>query len=403
MKKLMILAMMATSAVSAFAQGDVFKSIMKSNDYAEAEKLLNANLGSLSDEQKAKAYNKLVDFAVSKITQEESTMNTNQIRVQMQQGDPEPFDTLGLYNAAYLAIKNGIECDKYDNKPNAKGKISPKFHKDNQNRLYRFRTHLINGGQYVATLGNEKDALNCYAMYVESASAPLFTEMVASSGRDEWLGEVARVAAVYSFNAKDYDSANKFCDVALSDTASYKDALGLKMYIMQQSMKTHEDSIKCLNDIEAWYAKDDNQQVFTALAELYGKLGMDEKQMKVINDRLVKEPNNFDAWALKGQTEMNAKKWDDAIADFKKAISIDGTQALLFTYLGFTINSKAAELENVTEQKKLLTESLTYLEKARELDPNRKDANWSYPLYQCYYALYGENDSRTKDMESLIK
>ena len=100
---------------------------------------------------------------------------------------------------------------------------------------------------------------------------------------------------------------------------------------------------------------------------------------------------------------MNAKKWDDAIADFKKAISIDGTQALLFTYLGFTINSKAAELENVTEQKKLLTESLTYLEKARELDPNRKDANWSYPLYQCYYALYGENDSRTKDMESLIK
>lgn len=403
MKKLMILAMMATSAVSAFAQGDVFKSIMKANDYAEAEKLLNDNLGSLSDEQKAKAYNKLVDFAVSKIQKEEATISTNQIRVQMQQGDPEAYDTLGYYTASYWAIKNGIECDKYDNMPNAKGKISPKFHKENQTRLLRYRTNLINGGQYSATINNENDALNNYALYVESASSPLFAEAVKAGGRDEWLGEVARVAAVYSYNAKDFDRASRYCDVALNDTATYKDALGLKLYIMQQSMKTREDSLKCLNDFETLYAKDDNQQVFTSLAELYGKLGMDDKQMSIINARLAKEPNNFDAWALKGQTEMNAKKWDDAIADFKKAISIDGKQALLYTYLGFTLNSKASEMDNAAEQKKLLTESLTYLEKARDLDPSRKDANWSYPLYQCYYSLYGENDSRTKELEALIK
>lgn len=403
MKKLMILAMMAVAATSTFAQGDVLKNILKSKDYAEAEKLLNANIGSLNAEQKAKAYNKLVEFSMNKISSEESTMNTNQIKVQMQQGEPEPYDTLGLFRAAYLAVKNGIECDKYDNMPNSKGKVSPKFHKDNQSKLYRFRSHLINGGQYAAGMNNEKEALDNYALYVESASAPLFADLDKGKERDEWLGEVARVAAVYSFNAKDYTNASRFCDIALADTASYKEAIGLKLYIMQQSMTTHEDSVRCMKEMEQLYTSDKNGQIFTSLADLYGRLGMEDKQMAIINERLASEPNNFDAWALKGQTEMNAKKWDEAIADFKKAIAIDGKQAIVYTYLGFSLNSKAAEVNAAAEQKALLTESLVYLEKSRELDPNRKDANWSYPLYQCYYALYGADDSRTKQLEALIK
>ena len=60
-------------------------------------------------------------------------------------------------------------------------------------------------------------------------------------------------------------------------------------------------------------------------------------------------------------------------------------------------------MNNSQEQKKLYTESVGYLEKAKEVDPNREKANWSYPLYQCYYNLYGANDSRTKEMEGMNK
>ena len=70
---------------------------------------------------------------------------------------------------------------------------------------------------------------------------------------------------------------------------------------------------------------------------------------------------------------------------------------------GYSMNSKAATLATAAEQKALLVESLGYLEKARSLDPDRKEANWSYPLYQCYYSLYGADDSRTKEMEALVK
>lgn len=403
MKKLVIMAVLAVAATSAFAQGDALKSIMKSKDYTEAEKLLNANLSSLSNDQKAKAYNKLVDLAMEKVSKEESTMNTNQLIVQMQQGNPEPYDTLGLFKAAYAAMKNGLECDKYDNMPNAKGKISPKFHKSNQQKLYRLRTHLINGGQYAAEKGNQTDALNNYALYVETASAPLFAEVDKTKEPDQWLGEVARVAAVYSFQAKDLENANKYCDIALKDTASYHEALGLKMYLMQQGLKTREDSLTCLKEVETLYASNKDAQIFNSLVTLYGGLGMDDKQLSLIGERIAVEPNNANIWAMKGQNEMNAGKWDDAIASLKKSVEIDDKQAIVFTYLGYSMNSKAATLATAAEQKALLVESLGYLEKARSLDPDRKEANWSYPLYQCYYSLYGADDSRTKEMEALVK
>ena len=88
---------------------------------------------------------------------------------------------------------------------------------------------------------------------------------------------------------------------------------------------------------------------------------------------------------------------------FKKAIGVRSNDALALTYLGFSLNAKAATLNTVAEQKQAYTESLGYLQKAKEADPDRRAANWTYPLYQCYYALYGANDSRTKELESELK
>ena len=100
---------------------------------------------------------------------------------------------------------------------------------------------------------------------------------------------------------------------------------------------------------------------------------------------------------------MNANQWDEAIASFKKAIALDDKNVVVLTYLGFCINSKAAAINgDVPAQKALYKESMGYLEQAKELDPNREKANWSYPLYQCYYVNYGAADQRTKDLESLL-
>ena len=395
MKKFFIMAMLAVAATSTYAQD--IKSVLKAKDYAEAQSQLNSCLSSLSNEEKAKAYNKLVELSMQKVNKENSTIVENQALQQMGQ-QAKPVDMQGFYTSLTNALNAAQECDKYDQMPNAKGKVSPKFHKKNQAPLWTFRTQLINAGQDCLQKDDNKGALAYYAAYVESGNSSLFADMDKTKSPDTYLGEVARVASVIAFQEKDMETANKYCDVALKDTASYKDALNLKMAMMQQQMKTKEDSVKCLKTFEELYANDkNNESIFTNLATLYGNLGMKAEQDKCIQERLAADPKCFVAWAVKGQAEMNASKWDEAIADFKKAIEIKPS-ALVLTWMGYCNNNKAANLQDVNQQKAILAETEKYLEKAKELDPEQKEANWKYLLYNTYYVLYGADDARTKSV-----
>lgn len=395
MKKFFIMAMLAVAATSTYAQD--IKSVLKAKDYAEAQSQLNSCLSSLSNEEKAKAYNKLVELSMQKVNKENSTIVENQALQQMGQ-QAKPVDMQGFYTSLTNALNAAQECDKYDQMPNAKGKVSPKFHKKNQATLWTLRPQLINAGQDCLQKDDNKGALAYYAAYVESGNSSLFADMDKTKSPDTYLGEVARVASVIAFQEKDMETANKYCDVALKDTASYKDALNLKMAMMQQQMKTKEDSVKCLKTFEELYANDkNNESIFTNLATLYGNLGMKAEQDKCIQERLAADPKCFVAWAVKGQAEMNASKWDEAIADFKKAIEIKPS-ALVLTWMGYCNNNKAANLQDVNQQKVLLAETEKYLEKAKELDPEQKEANWKYLLYNTYYVLYGADDARTKSV-----
>lgn len=409
MKKLMLLIVVVISTMTAFAQGDAMKEIMKAKDYEQAEQLLKSNLQSLSNEDKAKAYNKLVDMAMAKFSKEETTLSTNQMLAQLGdkavgQGKIEPFDTLGLYTAVYRAMKSGIECDKYDKLPNEKGKVKPRFHKPNSDRLYPIRPMLINGGQEFATKNDEKSALDFYGLYVESGSDPLFDD-ADKSKKDEYIGEVARVAAVLAFQQNhDIEKANQYCDVALKDSAVHDDALSLKVYLLQQGLKTREDSVQYANKLRGLYGQyPNNEQIFSTLANLYGGLGMNDEQSKLVDDEIQRNPNGFYGWAFKGQNEVNNKQWDAAIADLKKALAIDPKSSVALTYIGFSLNAKAAESTDAATQKSLLQESMGYLEKARDVDPDCQQARWTYPLYQCYYALFGESDSRTQQLQKLVQ
>jgi hypothetical protein len=408
MKKLMLMALMALGASTSFAgDSDALKAIMSAKTFVEAENLVKSNLSQLANnEEKAKAYNKLVDLAMQKVNKEQTIIEKNMLSQQLKQGEQQQYDTVGYYDALYHAINAAIEADKYDMMPNAKGKIKPKFHKENQNRLYNLRPQLINAGQDAGTKNDQQGALKNFGLYVSSSQANLFKDVANKPAYDQYLGEVARVAAVYAFQDKKVDLANQYADVALQDTAKdvHKEALNLKSYLITQGLTSKSDSLKAIESLKELYVKEKgNEQVFSALSAMYNGMDNKEELNKLVASKLQEDPNNFSALAMKAQIAMNAGQWDEAIEGYKKAVAVNDKDALVYTYLGFCINSKAQGLNNAAEQKKLYTESVGYLEKARDLDPDKSRANWSYPLYQCYYSLYGAEDSRTKEMENLNK
>ncbi|MBR4731115.1 MAG: hypothetical protein IK075_12785, partial [Prevotella sp.] len=92
MKKFMMMAMFMVASATAFAgDSDALKAILKAKDYAEAEALLKSGLSQLAnDQEKAKAYNKLVDLAYAKYKKEDDIKTTNQM---LKKNDP--VDTEG--------------------------------------------------------------------------------------------------------------------------------------------------------------------------------------------------------------------------------------------------------------------------------------------------------------------
>ena len=384
MKKLFVAVLLAVTATTAFAQD--IKSVLKAKDYAEAQSGLNSCLSSLNDEDKAKGYNKLVDLSFDKFNKENAVAVEAQTLEQMGQKSNKTYDKQGMYDALLNGLNNALECDKYDQLPNAKGKVAPKFRKKNADRIWPNRIQFVIAGQDGLQGDDQTVAYKYFAAYVDSYTAPLFAD-VDKGARDEYLGSVALIAARLAYQMKDMDKANQYCDVALNDTASYKEALGVKVAFMQQAMKTKEDSLRCLKDVEALYLKDKaNENIFSVLAPLYGALGMQDKQDAILAERLAANPNDFMANLVKGQALMNASKWDEAIATLQKATAAKD-DALALTFLGFCYNNKAAQQQDVAAMKGLFEKAKECFEKARDIDPNQQRASWSYMLDNTNYNL----------------
>jgi tetratricopeptide (TPR) repeat protein len=301
-------------------------------------------------------------------------------------------------------LLNAIECDKYDNMPDAKGKVKPKFHEANMTRVGNARIQLVNAGQREAQLVSDEGVLKYWGTFLDTEDCE-FLKGYDKTGEAGFLGQVAYFTALYANQNKQVDRALKYIDIAMKDPEQAKEAQAQKFAIGQANLKTKEDTVKFINELKEFYAANpDNEAAFGTLCNLYSGQNDNEAVKTLVNEKISRDPNNHTAWALKGQFEMNAQDYDNAIESFKKACEIDDTNPVVLTYLGFCMNSKAAAIEgDIPAQKALYKESMRYLERAKDIDPDRMKANWAYPLYQCYYINYSANDPRTKELEEILK
>jgi len=413
MKKLTMLALAVVFSASAFAQ-DVYKQLSKIKDYKEAYNLLQTNLGSLSAEEKAKCYNVLVDLAYDKVVKEQGTITENQMAAQLGT-KVAPYDTVGLYDAVLQAIENGVTCDEFDMQPNEKGKVKPKFHKSNAERLYPIRYHLINAGIYYQTT-NEALSYKYLATYVESADYPLFKEQ--DKSKDTNLTQIAYYAARSAYFAKDYAKAEKYADIALADTAVAQEALQVKLAVMQSQLKTHEDTLTYISKLKELYSKDEsNEMIFSTICSMYISINDKTGLNEIVKAKLATNPNNFTALAMTGQAYMNDHKWDDAIAALSKAESVQPENVAVVASIGNSYMYKAQEaVELATQGGKRLSpeteaqiidiykQAISYLEKAKNLDTTMQFKSvWAYSLYTCCYRALGPDDAKTKEAEALTK
>jgi len=399
MKKVMMMALALVASATAFAgDSDALKAIKKSKNYADAAQLVKTSQLA-NDEERAEAYNKLVDLAMEKVGKETGTIAQNQAAAQLGTGKEEAYDTLGLGDAICNAIAAAIECNKYDQLPNAKGKVKPQHDEKNAQRIWAVRTHLVNIGQEEARKNNNAAVLKYWGAFLDSDADPLFAAQDHEQEKG-YIGQVAFFAGRYAFDAKQMERADKYFDIAMKDPEMKKDALTFKLYAAGSNLKSKEDSLKYIDQLKTLYNNDpENDVLLDKLFTMYDGMKDKAAQTALLDNHLAKYPNSFAALANKGMMAIADNNAEEGANWLRKAAAASPENPVIQTYLGTCLSVQAGQTDDAAKRKALYQEAVQALDKAKQLDPNKQQANWGYNRYQAYYGLYGADDPKTKDAE----
>ena len=397
------MAMMLVASATTFAgDSDAFKALKKSFKglaFAEAETLVKNSIDQLANAQeKAAAYQMLADLAYDAFNKQSTIETENQLAAQMGSAE-KPIDKALMAESAYNALVYAIEADKYDQQPNEKGKVAPKFADKNAQRLWLApRNCLVNAGQ--EAIQNKDQALSrkYWEMFALSESAPLF-KACDRAPQKAYFGQVARFAAVFAYQDKDMEKALQLCDIAMKDSAEYEGCLNLKLEILGSEIKTKEDTIKYINQLKDIYAEHKTDGVMEKLYNMLSSVGDKAAADKILDDALAANPNNFVALADKGLGMLNDNP-AEAAKYLKRAVEQKPDNAALQTYAGTAISITAQNTEDPAAKKALYEEAIKYYDKAKELDPDRLNSNWGYNRYNAYYNYYGPDAPETQQAEA---
>jgi tetratricopeptide (TPR) repeat protein len=324
------------------------------------------------------------------------------------------IDEGAMNNAIIAAFEAALKCDEFDNMPNEKGKVKARFRQANQPKYQAARLQCINAGQY---LYNQKDyagAFKAFALYVESAEAPLFTGVDLTKD-NEYMSEIADFASLSAYQDKDYANVVKFAKMAAKDEAKAKDATEILVFAQKETMKTKADTlayVEMLKEANAKFPEDNRYSAW--IGDYYLQSNQLDELRQWAEGEIAKNPEDKFAYTYKGESLRLSNQWDEAVECYKKAFEIDPSYVPAAYQAGVCLNSKAIELKdkladkktgmltkaNVDKVKEVLNESKEFLEKVREQDPNREQVNWAYALYQVYYSL--QDEAKVKELEPLI-
>jgi len=389
MKKFMLIAATVMVSLAANAQtSPEAKAIKKLKSYTEAEAAIQAAVASMSPEDQAFCYNKLAELANKEVDAAEAEY----VNAQLKQ-DQAAMSAASSQKAvsAYNAISNAQKAFT----------LNPKAVKI-AGSLQSLRAALVNGGLDAFNSKEYATAQNYFGTYVDAKTDPLFSKVDFS--KEQGFGQICYYAGLASYFNKDYKSGSKYADAALAeaDTAVLKDALTLKVGMLEEFAKSKDiDTTTFINNVKALYEKyNDNDALFTKLYTLYDESGNKAAAASVISDRVAKNPNDVMANALLGQTAQNEGKYDEAIAAYNKVISVKSDFLAAKLNLGVCYLQKAANIIDANTDARGnikptvkdgvmsdLNQAKTVLEEVKAADPDRLQANWSYPLERVNYIL----------------
>lgn len=300
-----------------------------------------------------------------------------------------------MYKALEGILPYFTKAYELDQKPDAKGKIKPKYTKDIRAIMKANHIYYINAGLHYYNKQDFKKAYANFSLFGDLPNLPMMEGEVFTIA-DSTATQIRYYAAMSASLIPDHDAAirlyeevkNKgYAELDIYRRLAYeyeqvKDTASLENLLLDGMVKFPEEDYFVLNLINVSINQGKTQQAVKALEEA-----------------IERDPQNAQLYDVLGQVYESLKDIDKAASYLEKAVELAPQNADYLTHLGRIYYNMGVEArghaDSVTDQKQYKVElekakdhfrkALPFFEKAYEMNPD--NGSTVYALRSIYYSL----------------
>ena len=324
----------------------------------------------------------------------------------------QPFDSLAKGKALMESYDYFVQALKFDQVPDAKGKVKPRYSKDIKTFLkdyYTTQQNLIAYGALLYEKKNYEGAVKTFEAYLEIPKMPIMNNEIKI---DSTYYMISFYTAASAANAKMHDKAIGIYE-SLKDKKYETKSVYQSLY---EEYVVKKDTANFVNTLKEGLGKFPTDAWFMQnLINYYIYSGKIKDALSYLDKAIEKEPSLAQYRYVKGNLEESLGNYDEARTAFDKAIELDPTQAESYAGIGRIYYNKAVKILEASakikdmkvynaEAKKaedLFKQSLPFFKKASEVNP--KEVEYKKTLKTLYYRLQmnAEFDAVKKEIDAM--
>lgn len=296
-----------------------------------------------------------------------------------------------------------------DSVPDNKGKVKPKYSKEIVKQVANHYSDFNNAALFLWEVEDYANAVKVWEAYVSIPEVPAFKDAIKAQP-DTIIAETLYNMGIGNSLTQNNEAALDCFKRSIAKGYTKKNTFDYAISAASQ-LNNLQEMADLAEQAYALYGKEDSRYIGYMINNLIDKKDF-AKADALLDEYIANDPNNAQLYFVKGVLCDSEGKEDEAIANLKKSIEIDGNNtSALFNY-GYKIYQKAcnidqnesANMSNAEYNKfraekvdPMLKESATYLEKVLTLDETMSDAR--QVLRSIYYNLNDEeNLKRIEEM-----
>ncbi|MDL2262159.1 tetratricopeptide repeat protein [Bacteroidales bacterium OttesenSCG-928-I21] len=313
-------------------------------------------------------------------------------------------------NKAYDYFLKAYDLDQL---PDEKGKIKPKYDKDIVSYMKTFPPEFFNYGVLLYGEKDYKGAIDTWERYLNMPNLPFMKNQGIGADSDSLYIYTTFYTATASVLMDDHDKAIKYLE-KVKDKYSINESYQL----LSQQYLAKKDTVGYFNTIQKGFEKYPTNVFFLeSLVNYYIYFNENvDGALNYLSEAIKVNPNMPQYYYVRGSIYEVKKDDEKALADFKKALSLDKNSAGANAGIGRyyykkgedqmdiannTRDMKQAKVES-DKAKEIYKEAVPYFEKAREQNPT--DSDNLRLLKSLYYKIYqDENNANYKEIDAALK